>query len=440
MKGKRSLVALVAAFVAGAAVLLGGVSGSESAGQPATRARLQAATGQLLNGFSAGDTVSYIVQLEERVDASKGRDGEALTLLGLAYQQRARETGDPSFYPRSEEALRRALRLDRKDDLAATGLSALAISRHRFRDARALAERARRLNPTRAAVYGILGDSLVELGRYEEAFAAFDRMATLKPSLTSYSRVSYGRELLGRVDVAIEAMKLAVEAGATTPENAAWTHVQLGNLYFDNGRLGPAERAYRAALGRYPGYVHAEAGLGRVAAARGRYARAAELYRRTVDTLPLPQYAIALGDVLAADGRKVEARRAYGVVDVIQRLFQANGVQTETETALFDLDHDRRLKDALARAQEAARKWPSIYTQDVLAWALYKNGRCGEARSAARLALRLGTKDALKIFHRGMIELCLGNQADGAAFLRRALEINPHFSLLYAPVARKALR
>jgi hypothetical protein len=39
-----------------------------------------------------------------------------------------------------------------------------------------------------------------------------------------------------------------------------------------------------------------------------------------------------------------------------------------------------------------------------------------------------------------MIERCLGLRADGNRFLRRALALNPHFSLLWEPVARRALR
>src|SRR4029079_18332103 len=142
------------------------------------------------------------------------RDAQGLMLLGLAYQQRARETGDPSYYPRSEEALRRSLPVAPGNYLAVTGLAALAASRHRFADARVLAKKAVRLNPRSAEAYGVLGDSLVELGRYREAFSPFDRMASLKPALASYSRVSYARELLGRRREAIVAMKLAVEAGA----------------------------------------------------------------------------------------------------------------------------------------------------------------------------------------------------------------------------------
>jgi len=437
MKNKPLWV-LAAVVVAVVVALFGGVFAANRAGGVTHPA--PAAAERLLAGFaSPGNTEAYVSQLESRV-AANPRDPQGLMLLGLAYQQRARETGDPGYYPRSEEALRRSLSLAPRNYLAITGLAALAASRHRFEDARALAKRAVRLNPRSSEAYGVLGDALVELGRYREAFARFDRMAALKPALASYARVSYARELLGRPRSAIAAMKLAVQAGAGTGEPTAWALVQLGNLYFDTGRLGPAERSYREALVRFPGYVHAQAALGRVAAARGRYTESARLYRGAVAKLPLPQYEAALGDVLRRAGNPAAAARAYAVVHATERLLRANGVRTELETALFDLDHGGDARAALARARTAYRERKSIDGDDVLAWALYRNGRCGAALAHSNRALRLGTRDALKIFHRGMIELCLGHDADGRAALARALEINPHFSLLYVPVARQELR
>jgi tetratricopeptide (TPR) repeat protein len=361
-------------------------------------------------------------------------------LLGLAYQQRARETGDPSFYPRSEEALRRALRFDDQRYLATTGLAVLAASRHRFREAKVLAERARGLSPESAAPYGPLGDALVQLGRYREAFAAFDRMVAMKPDLGSYARIAYARELLGRPAGAIEAMKLAIDAGAGLREQSAWALVQLGNLYFDTRRLSAAERAYRAALARMPGYVYARAALGRVAAVRGHTDRAVALYRGALDTVPLPEFAAGLSETLHAAGRDGEAAKVDALVDALGRVLAANGVRTDLETALFDLDRDRRLTDALARARAAYGERRSIEAEDVLAWALYKNGRCEEARRHSVRALRLGTRSALMHFHRGMIERCLGNASAARRFLAEALAINPHFSLLHAPTAREVLR
>jgi len=90
---------------------------------------------------------------------------------------------------------------------------------------------------------------------------------------------------------------------------------------------------------------------------------------------------------------------------------------------------------SLARA--AYRDRPSIEGDDVLAWALARNGRCVEALRYSKRALRLGTLDAPKFFHRGMIERCLGHGAEARRWFRRSLALNPHFSVLWAPAARR---
>jgi tetratricopeptide (TPR) repeat protein len=435
---KRRHIFGAAAGVAGAAVLLGGIlGGSPSPGSPAGTPPEVAA--RLLDGFAAGDTAASIAQLERRVEASP-EDAEGLTLLGIAYLQRVRETGDPTFYPRAEEAFRRSLELVAGNDLALSGLADLAASRHEFSDAERLARRALALNPFSAPALGILGDAAVQTGRYPAAFAAFDRIAALKPSAAAYARVSYGRELLGRTAGAVDAMKLAVSAAAAIPEPAAWSQVELGNLHYNSGRLRLAEHAYRGALARFPGYHRAEAGLARVEAARGRIDEAAALYRRALETVPLPEYAASLGETLAAAGREAEAAEAYELVDVIQRLFEANGARTELETALVDLDRGRNVDDALSRAREAYAERPSIDAEDVLAWGLYRNGRCGEALAHSERALRLGTRDALKLFHRAMIERCLGRMAEARVTFRAALDVNPYFSPRWAPVAKAGAR
>ena len=382
-------------------------------------------------------------QTVERLQAelrATPRDGRGYADLGLAYEQRARETGDPSYYSKADGVLRRALRL-RPGDLAATaGLGSLALSRHRFRQALALGRRVVRLSPTTAVGYGIVGDALVELGRYEAAFQAFDRMAELKPGVASYSRIAYGRELLGDTAGAEQALRFAVDAASSAGEPTAWTHWQLGKLYWSAGRAPAAEHEFRAALAAFPGYPYALDALALAKAARGQAGKAIELERRAVDAIPLPQFVANLGDLYRADGRTLQARRQFALIGVIQRLLAANGVKTDLEAALFDVDHGIRLGHALAVARRARAERPSIDGDDVLAWALARNGRCQEALTHSRRALRLGTRDALKLFHRGMIERCLGHHAAGNAYLRSALAVNPHFSIVWAPVARRALR
>ena len=95
------------------------------------------------------------------------------------------------------------------------------------------------------------------------------------------------------------------------------------------------------------------------------------------------------------------------------------------------------LEQTLALARLAHAERPSIDGDDILAWALARTGHCGPALSFSQRALRLGTRDATKFFHRGMIERCLGNRAAARGWFRRSLALNPHFSFLWTPVARR---
>jgi tetratricopeptide (TPR) repeat protein len=430
----RLALALGAAALVAGGLLLGGLFRDSRGAVPAPPP--EAAAGALENELGTADTASLVRTLQAALRRNP-RDVHSYDLLGLAYQQRARETGDPAYYPKSEGVLRRALALSPNDLLATSGLGSLALSRHRFREALALGRRAVALSPTTARSYGVVGDALVELGRYREAFAAFDRLARLRPGLAAYARVSYARELRGDYSGAAAAMRLAVDAAVDEPEPLAWTHVQLGKLYWSHGRLASAARQYHAALDAYQGYVYALDALAQVEAARGRFAQAIRLERRAVQTIPLPQFVTTLGDLEHVTGHERLARRQYALIGVIQRLLATNGVKTDLETALFDVDHGVRLGRTLALARIARRERPSIDGDDVLAWALARTGHCGEALRFSERALRLGTRDAPKDFHRGMIERCLGHDAQARLWFRRTLDLNPHFSLLWAPVARR---
>lgn len=427
MTAKRFILGGLAAGTTAAALLLGGVLTDGSA--------QDAGTVPVASGIAATGS-ALLPQLQEEVRANP-TDVVGLGFLGLAYQQRARETGDPVYYTKSDGVLRRALRYAPDDLVATGGLGTLALSRHRFREALALGRRALALSPSTARNYGVVGDALVELGRYREAFAAFDRMASLKPSLSSYARISYARELLGDVRGAAEAMRLAIDAAAGQPEALAWSHTQLGKLFWTQGRIAAAEREYRTALVVRPGYVYAFDGLAQVEAARGRLRQAVADESRAANTIPLPQFVATLGDLQHLRSNDKAARRQYALIGAIQRLLNANGVKTDLETALFDVDHAVRLRHALTLARAARTERPSIDGDDVLAWALARNGRCTAALHYSQRALRLGTRDAVKLFHRGMVERCLGHDAEAKVWLRRALALNPHFSLLWAPVARR---
>jgi tetratricopeptide (TPR) repeat protein len=320
------------------------------------------------------------------------------------------------------------------------GLGSLALVRHEFRAALGHGRRAQRLLPGSARPYGVIGDALLELGRYGRAFRAYERMVTLRPSLASYARIAHARELTGDRAGAVAAMRLALDAAAGQREPTAWAHVELAKLELGSGRPRTAQRHARAALTMLSSYPSARVELARVEAALGRPARAIAEARRAAEAVPTVQSVSLLANLLDRAGRRAEARRQRATVDVIERLLGANGVQLDLESAVHRADRRIRPSATVALARRARAARPSIYGDDALAWALARAGRCRAALPFAERSLRLGTRDALLFFHRGYAEGCAGDRTAMRDWYRRALALSPDFSVEWAPVARAALR
>ena len=383
-----------------------------------------------------GGLSSSIPALQQRLRAIP-EDWRAWAALGLAYVQEARVSSDPSYYAKAQGTLGRSFDLNPQSFEVAIGHGALALARHRFGAALGWGQRAREANPYSGNAFGIIGDAQLELGRYPKAFAAFQRMVDLDPNVASYARGSYVRELQGDLPGAISIMKLAL-GSAATPEDRAFAAHHLGLLLWNRGQPRAAARWYRLARDLAPGYTPPMAGLAEVAWATGRADRAITLYRRVVRRSPLPEYAVALGDLYATTGRPTLAADQYALVRAEEKLLRAAGVNVDLELALFDADHGRA-RQALAAARSEWRRRRSVHVADAMAWALYRNGRYLRASRFARLALRLGTRSALFHFHAGMIDAALGRSATARAHLSAALAINPSFSIRHSPTAVRAL-
>lgn len=370
------------------------------------------------------------------------RDFISYNKLADAYIRRARQTGDVGDYDRAEAALTASLEsLPTENYEALVQLSLVYGAQHEFADALTLAERAVALRPGKPFGYAVLGDAQLALGKYEEGAESYNTMTGMAPGLASFSRFAYLLELRGDLEGAELMWRNAVRIdGGRLPENSAWARVQLGHFYFKTGDLRAAETAYNHALEAVPTYVHALAGLANVRAARSEYDEAVALYGDVVARYPTPEYVIAFGDILQVAGRVEEAARQYALVDAIDQLYKANGINTDLQMALFFADHDVRLDEALLQARAVYEDRPSIQAADALAWALYKRGRHAEALDYAREALRLGTKDARMLFHAGMIHYALGDDDEARGYLERTTELNPHFSWLYRDEADRLLR
>jgi tetratricopeptide (TPR) repeat protein len=388
-----------------------------------------------ISGTSTGDLIGT---LQKRVRENP-ENFEAHINLANAYLQEVRETSDPSLYTKADDLLNRAGKIEPQNPELFAAQATLDLARHDFAAALERGQQALALDPQNARYYGVVGDAQIELGMYDDAIDSYQEMVNRRPDFASLSRVSYARELYGDPEGAVEAMEFALQAGSGVAENTAWAQAQLGNLWFNSGNLEEATRAYLLSAETLEDYAPALAGQAKVATAKGDLKQAAKLYQQAFNRMPLAEYSIALGDVYAEMGNRQKAEEQYNLVQGIDRLYRANGVNTDLEIALFYADHDLELQTSLEKARSAYVARPSINAADALAWTLYKTGDYKEAQQYASEALELGTRDPLKLFHAGMIANALGQDEQAKEYLQQAIDLNPHFSLLYADKAAAAL-
>jgi len=358
--------------------------------------------------------------------------------LGGAYLEQARVGADPAPYPKAEQAAGRSLQVrPAGNGEALVVLGALANARHDFAAARGRARAALAVNDHDADAYGVLADALTQLGDAAGATAAVQRMLDLRPGLAAYARASYDLELRGQVAEAAGLMRDAL-ADAVDPHDVAFCRTQLGDLAFARGDLAAAAGEYAAALAADPATLAAQRGRARVRAAQGDLAGALADYADLTARLPGPSYLLEYADLLRLAGRAEEAARQLELATAAQGLFAANGGSDGLAAAALALAANRPA-DAVdaARAEWSRRRHPDV--ADTLAWSLHAAGRDAEALPYARRAVSRGSRAAEYAYHLGMIYLALGDRAAARTELARALAVNPHFSPLDAPTARRAL-
>ncbi len=341
-----------------------------------------------------------IVDLRASVAARPDNVGLAVTLADALVRQ-TRITGNAGLALEAEAALRRALIADPGSYDANRELGSLLLSQHRFREAIAVGEKNRDARPYDSLNYGVIGDGHLELGEYQQAFDAFDKMMALRPSAAAYARVAYARELQGNLTGAVESMKLAADATPPDdPEALAWHHAQVGDLYLRLGKLHEAEAEYIAASHAFPGHPFAMMGYARLLAARGDRTGALTMLQELARTAPTPDLAARTGDLLDQLGRHDEAERQYALAEAGWRV----DAPEPKNLARFLAEHDRKIPEAVAIAEKAASERRDIFTEDALAWSYFKAGRVAAAREAIAQALRTGTKDADILAHAKAIQ------------------------------------
>lgn len=380
--------------------------------------------GQLASAVEWQRTREKVAELNERIRKAPNEIKPRLQ-MAMIYLSEARITGEhPYYYPAILKILDGVLAMDPTNFEATTFKASVRMSQHQFAEARELAEKARKINPNNAYVYGVLVDANVELGNYEEAVAMSDKMQQLKPSLESYSRVSYLREIYGNYPGSIQAMKLAVQAGLPGSEPYCWSKNILGQLYETTGQLTEAERQYREILTLRPSYAFALGGLARIHKARKEYDKALVTLDKAAKIMPEFSFHEQMAEIYALQGDREKAQQKYAeVVKMLAEDAQSgHAVGLElcklyTKAGQLDSAKAYGLKEYGKRPQ-------NIDVNHALAWVYFNQKDLKKAQEHMRVALRTGSKNPELMQQAGAIQLALRNNVQGNKLVAQARQVN----------------
>lgn len=296
---------------------------------------------------------------------------------------------------------------------------------HAFEDARALAQDLIHEHPYLATPHAVLIDALIELGAYEEAIAATDRLMLIRPGMDAYARASYLRELHGDISGATAAMQMAADAGVSGTATRAWALYQLANLHLQQNDLDSAEALLQGILEEYPSYALARGGLGHIALLQRRFDAAETLLKEAYTLEPRDVFAEHLVELFTLTDDLDQAQHYLTIVEEGYRQAYAMGEDVDMEYADYLADTGEAPDEALRLAERNYQRRPDhLHTQETYAWALHQQGRSSEAIPYMARAMRLGTVDPMVAFRAAHIYHRAGQHQAAVALLDQALQEN----------------
>lgn len=435
------IASLVAGAVATGIVVLGpGRDGGPPSPAPGPAARTVLAEGPGA-ALSAAELSALIAGQEHRLAGSPG-DHLSWAVLGSAYLAQGALLGDRTDFRRAEKALRRSLEAlpgEKGNADAQLGMAALANARRDFATARRWAESVRARSPEQWTAYPVLIDAYSGLGSYGAAARALHTLEELRPrTVQTLMRGSQVHRDNGRHE---DAEALADEASSRAggkAERAAALY-RLGELAWERGEPKQAAAYFDTALQLEPGHHPSLAGRGRASAALGHTDDALRDYHAAIERAPMPEYALQAGELYESLGMAGEARAHHEKVRRLAAKARKYGVSEEVTLARYEADHGLAKAAVQRLAQEWKRGHRSAHVSDALGWALHRAGRGKEGLKYLKRATTRGLRSALSLYHQGEVERSLGQDGPARRHLREALRLNPYFSPLLVPRAKRAV-
>jgi len=367
----------------------------------------------------------------------KGFDAKAYLALASIYITECRITGNADYYNRAAvKMLDKVINNPTSDvnsKLESYSLkSAVYLNIHQFEEGRKMALEGLKLNPVNAGLYGALVDASVELGQYKEAVAYCDKMLSIRPDLRSYSRASYLRQIYGDNQAAIDAMKMALDAGIPGNENTEWTRIHLADLYIYTGKINEAAALYQQSLSFRPDYAHAEIGLARVDKLNKNYPSAIVHAKKAITQMSEATFVSFLGELYELNGEQDKADKVFS--DVIKLMNEA-----QDKPLVDNINHNGSREFAMAymdaKQYDKALKYAkidydmrpdNIDVNDLMAWINYLKGDYKSALVYSDKAFSTKIKSADMLYKASLINSKAGNSEKAEQLKKDALAISKY--------------
>ena len=389
-----------------------------------------------------GKSVSFF---ERRIEKWPS-DPRNYVMLGRLYLRQAKETDDFSRFVAAEECFKKSIALGDKKYVAHTFLARALLAQHKFAESATVATKAWKANPKNELAHATMGDAALQMGEYEKARSIFETLLKESKTPALMARLARVKELTGELEQAFELLKEATAKQAefsADPRDDAWFHWRLAEFKFGQGDLDAAQKYANRALEIVPDDAHSLATLAKIQAIQGETTQAIENYQKSVALLDAPPTRLAFGELLEKENRIDDAETHFVAAEtaMAEEAQDPNaGPAHARERAIYFLRRDKNLAKALDIASQELKIRKDIFTYDLLAWAQFKNGQFVDAAKTIENALKTDCRDALILFHAGMIHNKLKNDQQSLEFLKRAIEVNPHFDLILAEQAKSQIK
>jgi len=364
---------------------------------------------------------------------------EGYSDLVFALARRARETEDPAFGKRAEEAVLKVLQLAPGNFEARKARVMLRLQQGRNADAEEEAKALNKQIPDDNIMYGLLADAALGQGKYLEAEALTQRMLDMRqvngPGLQRAARV---REAIGFPDGAVEFWNSAFRLSSTSDvEERAYILTELAGISRRRAQLANASRYAADAVALEPDYPAALVEQARIAIDQKKFELAEGFL--TVRLKQSPSFAAQywLASALEAAGKSARAAEA-GSQFVSQAQSSTEAPRDRVELLVRYWTAHGKAAEAVRFAESQAPRGTTESYLDALALALLAAGDTKAANVKIEQALQPGVQNPAFFLDAAHIARKNNQIAAARGYLKKCIEANA--SSEYAEIALRELQ